>query len=35
VNLWRIVGLAALVIVEKSPPDGTWIERASAAVLIG
>jgi hypothetical protein len=35
VNQYRIVGLTAFVIVEKSPPDGTWIERASAAVLIG
>jgi hypothetical protein len=35
VNPWRIVRLTAFAIVEKSLLDGTWIERVSAAVVIG
>ncbi len=34
-NLWWIVGLTVFVMVEKSLPGSVWIERASAAVLIG
>jgi predicted metal-binding membrane protein len=34
-NLWWIVGLTVFVIVEKSLPGDIWIERTSAAVLVG
>lgn len=33
-NLWWIVGLSALVLVEKLAPAGPWVARATGAVLI-
>jgi predicted metal-binding membrane protein len=33
-NLWWVTAIAAFVLIEKVPPVGQWIARATGALLI-